>query len=515
MLKSGKVILFFCFITFLAFLILNLAAPHQIEGDGVFYYSWLHSAVFDRDFDFKDQLEHFAAYDTASALVLKYRLTPTGKTPNAYAFGTALMWLPFFLVAHFLSLIFQIFNPDFFRPDGYSYFYILMINFSGWFFGAGAVFLIYKILKLILSSEKFSNHSVIPAQAGIQNESESLFQNNLDPRFRGDDKRGKSSDQTAILAVLAIWLATPLVYYQMLEPWMSHLASLFLVSVWLYLLMKIWQGEKVNSWVLAAIIFLLLATRWQNAIFLIGYLPVVFLPLYKGEVRRGYEGKIGKQNLPLSGAAFVASNGRDKRHSVSPFGLTSFLPVASRPPSFVRRGKLSEILFFLIPIAVFVIIQSLLWKNLFGEYFLTPQGVGFIRPQIHLLYTLFSTNRGLLLWSPILILALAGFYPLFKKTKFWAILSAVIFTLVWILNSSLNDLGGGDAFGGRRFIEVLPFLALGLGALFDEFKKYRWVITIIIAIFILWNLVLMENYRQGIIPHSGEFDFLISITGGR
>ncbi|MEK7653012.1 MAG: hypothetical protein AAB358_00800, partial [Patescibacteria group bacterium] len=69
-------------------------------------------------------------------------------------------------------------------------------------------------------------------------------------------------------------------------------------------------------------------------------------------------------------------------------------------------------------------------------------------------------------------------------------------------------LGGGDAFGGRRFIEVLPFLALGLGALFDEFKRYRWPVAIIITIFILWNLVLMENYRQGIIPHTGEFDFL-------
>ncbi|MEK7653013.1 MAG: hypothetical protein AAB358_00805, partial [Patescibacteria group bacterium] len=145
MLKGWKVILFFCFITFLAFLIFNLAAPHQIEGDGVFYYSWLHSAVFDCDFDFKNQLEHFATYDTASALVLKYRLTPVGKTPNAYAFGIALMWLPFFLIGHFLSLIFQFFNPSFFKPDGYSYFYILMIDFSGWFFGAGAVFLIYKI----------------------------------------------------------------------------------------------------------------------------------------------------------------------------------------------------------------------------------------------------------------------------------------------------------------------------------------------------------------------------------
>lgn len=160
----------------------------------------------------------------------------------------------------------------------------------------------------------------------------------------------------------------------------------------------------------------------------------------------------------------------------------------------------------ILALAVFVGCQSLIWRELYGLYFLVPQGQRFVRPEFHGLYTLFSSDRGLLLWSPLLILALAGWPWLWHRLRLWAGLAALIFLLQWIANSSLNDLGGGAAFGARRFIETLPWLALPLYSFFSRWKKDR-LIWLVIGLFIIWNLLLIQFYRWGDVPRSGEFDF--------
>ena len=158
----------------------------------------------------------------------------------------------------------------------------------------------------------------------------------------------------------------------------------------------------------------------------------------------------------------------------------------------------------LVPIIIFWASQAMIWKHLYGQYFLQPQGKYFVRPEFHGLYILFSSNRGLLLWSPIIIFAFLGFYYLYKKSKFLFVVAILAFVSQWILNGSLNDLGGGDAYGARRFIETLPFLALALGAYLEK-VKFKKITIITIIILILWNIILIEYYRQGIIPHHGEF----------
>jgi len=116
------------------------------------------------------------------------------------------------------------------------------------------------------------------------------------------------------------------------------------------------------------------------------------------------------------------------------------------------------------------------------------------------------------LWSPVIVLTMVGFVWLWRKSKFWTAVVLVAFIFQWVINSSLNDLGGGDAFGGRRFIETLPFLALPLAALLDWLKKYFWLLAAVIIILIFWNLLLIQNYRWGNIPRAGEFG-LIEVIG--
>lgn len=395
--EMKKIFLIPIILSFLLFLFFNLKAPLRIQGDGVFYYAYLHSSFFDRDFDFKNQLARFSSQDYFSQKFLsENKLTAVGKTPNAYPPGVAIMWIPFFLLAHFLTWIFRL------PLDGYSYFYVFFLNFSAWLFGILALILNYKNLRKFFSEK----NSFVP--------------------------------------VLAVWLATPWIYYQFLAPSMNHMASLFLASFFLFLTMQEWR-EKKKSRLLMPVVFLMVLTRWQNIFFVLFYAPV-----------------------------------------------------------FLKNKK--KILNILIPILAFALIQSLIWKNLYGRYFLIPQGHRFVGFQFHGLYTLFSSDRGLLLWSPVIILALIGLVYLWKKCKFLTLIAILILLCQWILNSSLNDPGGGEAFGARRFIETLSLLIFPLAAFWEKWQKKK-IILFLFLFLILGNFLLLENYRLGYIPRSGKFRF--------
>lgn len=397
--------------SFFIFIFINWPAPLAIEGDGVFYYSWLHSAWFDRDFDFQNQLAHFAADDFHSRRLLTENiLTSLGRVPNPYAFGAAILWLPFFFFAHLISLVFQFLTG---APvaDGYSDFYVLLINFASWLFGAVALIINYR-----LGRKFFPRPTVRWALAGA-------------------------------------YLATPWFYYQIFEPSMTHAASLLMVSVWWYWVIKFWRQEKINPWWLGVITFLMIAVRWQNLLFLAAYFCLFW------------------------------------------------------PRSWPKiRDAAKKWLLVLSPTILFFAVQFLVWRRLYGQLIIVPQGERFINWDFSIFYTLFSSDRGLLLWSPILILALIGLIYLWRFHRPLAIASLAVFILQWFLNSSLNDLGGGDAFGGRRFLETLPFLGLGLMAFFEFWRRPRWLWALA-AVLIFWNFILLENYRLGYIPRAGIFDF--------
>lgn len=435
-----KVFVLAALLTFALFIILNTPKPIRIEGDGVFYYSWLHSAVFDHDIDFRNQYERFAEYDFYSRkFIEENKITPAGKMPNAYAFGTAIMWLPFFAAAHIVSFFLQNFNHELFRADGYSFLYVLFVNFSGAVYGLLAVFINYRTLRLI---------------------------------FRDHHEKLKT-----LTAVFAIWLATPWIYYQFFEPFMSHMASLFLVSLFVCILISAWNNEaetnqknihqnfRVNyvanyirkNLLLIIIVFLMISTRWQNAIFIFSCIP------------------------------FLLANKR-----VSAFDAI--------------KAFAQKIFPIILPIIAWIVVQSLAWHYLYGKYLLVPQGYRFIQFKFDGFYTLFSSDRGLLLWTPIVVIAILGVFYLFKKSKGLALAVMLAFAGQWAINSSLNDIGGGDAFGARRFIELFPFLSVSLIALFINFKKRFWLISFISLLFILWNFVLLVNYRKETLPKSGEFN---------
>jgi hypothetical protein len=134
---------------------------------------------------------------------------------------------------------------------------------------------------------------------------------------------------------------------------------------------------------------------------------------------------------------------------------------------------------------------------LYGSPITAPQGGGFfqfLHPE--LLNVWFSTKRGLFSWSPILIFGLVGFVPLYRKNHLLGAAALVIFVLESYVNSIVNDWWGGEAFGARRFISLMPFFALGLAAFVDWVRPRvsQRLLFAALAAFLVWNNLFVVQY---------------------
>lgn len=94
-------------------------------------------------------------------------------------------------------------------------------------------------------------------------------------------------------------------------------------------------------------------------------------------------------------------------------------------------------------------------------------GVPRARPLLELLVLPY---RGLLFWSPVLGMGLAGLIAMFatRRHRPEAWLFAASFLAFWLMNASFNAWHGGGTFGPRYLVPVVPFLALPLVTAFER-----------------------------------------------
>src|SRR5215217_4714258 len=86
-------------------LTLPLVTPKIRGADEIEYFSYLRSAAFDRDLEFGNEYQHFYDADPAGlagfkATFLDGREPQTGRHINFAPLGSALLWSPFYLLAH-------------------------------------------------------------------------------------------------------------------------------------------------------------------------------------------------------------------------------------------------------------------------------------------------------------------------------------------------------------------------------------------------------------------------------
>ncbi len=169
------------------------------------YYSWLRSAVLDGNLNTADEYEHFGYGWIAGT-------TATGYKDNPWAIGSAILWSPFFLIAHAII-----------RGDGYSPGYFTAISLASMLYAFIGLLLLYRL-------------------------AEKLY--------------GPSS---SLLATAVTWFASPLVFYMYMHPSMAHASDAFVNALFVYIWYRTRPRRTLGEWLfLGATAGLAALVRTQN-----------------------------------------------------------------------------------------------------------------------------------------------------------------------------------------------------------------------------------------------------------
>lgn len=118
-------------------------------------------------------------------------------------------------------------------------------------------------------------------------------------------------------------------------------------------------------------------------------------------------------------------------------------------------------------------------------------GVGLDIFSPHVLEVLFSYRKGWLLYTPVMIFTLVGFYFMYKKNRKIFLASIAYFLISFWIISSWTEWWYGAAYSGRPMITLYPVLAISLGYFIEYLKETKLIakigLTVIILFFIFLN----------------------------
>ncbi|GAC1646173.1 MAG: hypothetical protein PVS3B2_15870 [Candidatus Dormibacteraceae bacterium] len=236
--------------------------------------------------------------------------------------------------------------------------------------------------------------------------------------------------RSALMGVLAAFFATPLYYYALTDPSYSHTFSVFCVSAFLY---AWWKGppETRKGWFGLGVLGGLMAMgRFQD-----GLLVALVLIDFR---------RLRWPALMLLPGLLV---GFAPQLVVDQVQFGTWLP--QRPAG-----------------------QAL--DPFSGRYF----------------EVLFSSRDGLLVWTPLAMVAAAGF--IWVKDRRLKIAAVLAFVLEVAVTGAAPD-SVGAAFGPRRFLDLIPFAVVGMAALADRLgPRLDWAVVAALG---AWNLTLVANFE--------------------
>lgn len=221
-----------------------------VHGDGVGYYAYLRAPLIQHNLRFEEDWRHanpgFAESRVgADNQVHLDQYTGTGYIGNLFSVGPAILWSPFFLLAHVTVRTVDWFGGHI-PADGFSLPYRVLVAFGTAFYAFCGLLLSYTVAR------KF-----------------------VDPSW-------------ALLATLGIWAGSSLPVYMYFNPFWSHAHSVFAAALFLWYWERT-RGSRVwEQWlVLGLISGLLVDVYFVNGVFLL--LPLI-------ESIRGYAADLVSQD---------------------------------------------------------------------------------------------------------------------------------------------------------------------------------------------------------------------------
>ena len=334
--------------------------PGISRPDGAGYFAYLPSTYFDRDLLFFDEWAQVGLVRPDGQILFK-DVTATAHLSNHWTVGASLAWYPAFVVGDLLARVSGAPRDGFSTP--YVAAVVTMTALAG-------------LLTLLLGT----------AMANWK-------------------------------AAVAVWLGSPLAYYSLRAPTMSHAISALACAVVVWL-----SAKKQSAFATGLAIGFACAVRPQNA-------PIALVPLFFIGWKRAH--------VMLAGALLAALP-----------QLIVSQTLWGAPLAFVNIGG-----------------RAHPWQ-MFATF----------RP----FETLFSWYHGLVPWTPLLVIALIGLAVMKDRRLAWAGLTLFVAQWL-LLSVLERWFWGGASFGQRRFDSCTLFFILGVAAFLERVPRWLGALSVIVT----------------------------------
>lgn len=277
----------------------------------------------------------------------------------------------------------------------------------------------------------------------------------------------------AFLATLGIWFASSLFVYMYFNPSWSHAPSAFVVALFLWYWHRTREQRSPRQWILLGLFSgLMVDVYYPNGVFLL-------LPLL--EALEHYAG------------AWKSPDGR--------YGASTRL----------LRSHIAYVIAFLAGLLPTFISRNIIFGSPLQTGYYSARSWNWGSPALW--SVLWSSDHGLLSWTPVLILALVGLWMFRRVDRSFANKLIVCCGAFYLLIAFYPDWDGLSSFGNRFFVSLTPIFVLGLAAFFDWLARV-WNVRrafalsgALTALLILWNFGMMYQWGMHLIPVRGPISW--------
>lgn len=383
---------------------------NSVSSDGLGYYCYLPAAVIYQDFSYSYY------YKDENKIKPFYRpfINPyKDKGINKYYSGTAICLLPFFLIGVIISAIA---GTDI---NGYTDTFLMLVSIASLIYYMLSVFLITKVGKFFSISERLS-----------------------------------------FTTCLIFFFSTNLFHYTIQEPSMSHVYSFFVVSLFLYTYMKLYENVSSRNLLLLGLVLGLVAlVRPVNVI------VVLFTP-------------------------FFSENIGD---------YLNFIKT-------LITKHIKGIILFVLAVVMSILIQFTFYYFQTGDFFIVSyEGETFNFSKPEFFNVLFSYRKGLFIYVPIL---LASLIFIFVTKSYWykkIIFLITLFVFLYITASWWCWWYGGG-FSIRPIIDILPLFIVMMMVLLNKLNPLIKKIVFTLSIPFLCMYQLMAYQYSNLIMDTSEMN---------
>ncbi|MGE0449869.1 MAG: hypothetical protein AB7Q29_09840 [Vicinamibacterales bacterium] len=410
----------------------------RAASDGRGYFVQARSMVIDHDLDIAREIASFGARPGDAA----------------FPIGTAILWSPFLLAAHLWLGLLNLLGGAWPR-DGFFNPYQRAVGLGSFVYGFLAVNWIARSLR-------------------------------------------RSFDAAAAtIAVAAVVLATPVVWYLAVEASMSHGAALFAVSAFLFVWLESRNRRSRTQWiVLTLLAALVTSVRPQDALVLVVLAVEATQQAWQTWRRERSATRVLRATatsaVPIIAAAAVIglmllparAPVVDELH-----GGAAHSAGAAAPPDTADTASATS---------------YLARQRLVSDWRIRDQ--------------LFSPHHGLISSSPVLAFAVLGLLALMRRDRLLGVSFLAVVTLQVFAGGMSLGWNAGASFGARRFVDLAMPFAFGTAAAVDVARRRPLLpVCALLFGFAATNLILVDAARRGAMTLSEPVPFrrVAEVVGSR